>query len=142
MEPTEAERRAARPAANQQDLVALMDVEREIDRINNAIEVAISDQSDLSRQRAHAQADWEEHRDRIILQCANSGERTSEDVRLANAKEAPNHRGTKGHDLYKAFLILKAAEDSAKQAQYGLQAVLTGKQSLLKGLRAATGLGD
>lgn len=158
MEPTSEERSSATPARHVDrrvvgpgrsvdsdtgellpDIPSLMEVERRIlacdTRLGELVET-YANQADLA---ARSKADWEEHRDRVILSVANSGERTSEDVRLATAKTTISSRGTPGEDLYRTYLIARAAEDACGKHLYGVQARLSALQTLVKGLRQVGG---
>lgn len=157
-EPSQAERRSATPArhVNRQarqpgpnidrdtgevlpDIPTLMEVERRILACDTRLAELVEDYAELTDSAAAAKAEWEEHRDRVIVGIANSGERTSEDVRLATAKLAISSRGTPGEELYRIYLITQAAADSCAKALYAVQSRLSALQTLCRGLRQVTG---
>lgn len=122
------------------DIPSLMEVERRILACDGELGELVVDFSDLCDKAARAKAEWEEHRDRVIVGIANEGERTSEDVRLARAKLAMSARGLPGEELYRIYLITQAAADSCSKALNAVQARLSAQQTLVRGLRSATGL--
>lgn len=121
------------------DIPSLMEVERRILACDSSLADLVVDYADLTDTAARAKAEWEEHRDRVIIGIANSGERTSEDVRMANAKLAVSARGIPGEELYRTWLITQAAADSCGKALNAVQARLSALQTLCRGLRQVTG---
>lgn len=157
-EPTYAERQAATPARHVDrrarqpgpnvdretgerlpDIPTLMEVERRIMACDSQLAELVEDYAELTDSSARAKAEWEEHRDRVIVGVAASGERTSEDVRLATAKLAISSRGNPGEELYRDYLITQAAAESCGKALYAVQARLSALQTLCRGLRQVTG---
>ncbi len=121
------------------DIPSLMEVERRILACDTRLSELVEDYAELTDAAARAKAEWEEHRDRVIVGIAATGERTSEDVRLATAKLAISSRGTPGEELYRIYLITQAAADSCAKALYAVQSRLSALQTLARGLRQVTG---
>lgn len=122
------------------DVPTLDQVERTIAYLDDRIEETIGDYAVLAEAEAAARADWEEHRDRTILAVARMGGKTSEDVRLAEAKAAISFTGVPGEELYRAYRIVSAALDACGKALGALQSRLSVQQSMLRHLRQVTGL--
>lgn len=124
------------------DAPTLIEVERKVWLLEQQLEERTENYDELSDLEARARADWEEHRDRIILSIADSGERTSEDVRLARAKGAMSKTNIPGEDLYRVWLISKAALDSCGKNMTSLGNRSSVQQSLLKHLRLVAGFNE
>jgi hypothetical protein len=124
------------------DAPTLVDVERLISALDAKVDELVVEYATLSDLEADARAAWEGHLDRVIVLMADSGERSSEDVRRARAKDSIAVSGESGHDVYKTHLLMKAALDSCGKALYATQTRLSVQQSLLKHLRTVAGFND
>lgn len=122
------------------DIPSLMEAERKVLLYSDRLDSLVEDYVRLTKAEAEAQADWEEHHDRVALLVADSGKRSSQDLRKASAMAAMSTRGVMGEDLYRAWLIVKAASASCKVNVSAVQSQLSALQTSVKGLRAATGL--
>lgn len=142
------DRRVRQPGANVDrdtgemlpEIPSLMEVERRILACDTRLGELVEDYAEMTETAARAKAEWEEHRDRVIVGIAASGERTSEDVRLATAKLAISGNGLPGEELYRVYLITAAAAESCGKSLYAVQARLSALQTLARGLRQVTGL--
>lgn len=123
------------------DMPQLITVERRIVRHDTKLDDLVTDFAEISKAAAIAEADWEEHRDRVILAISNDpdSKRMAADQRLAQAKLAVSARGIPGEDLYRAHLITKAAKESVSKHMTASLGQLSALQTLVRGLRQATG---
>ena len=93
---------------------------------------------------ASAKADWEAHRDRVLVRLADKGDKEAQDIREARAKRAhvDDHdpESPLGEDLYRTHLILAATEKSVDRNLKAVQSRATALMSVAKGIRNASGL--
>lgn len=122
------------------EIPSLMDVESRILTYSDELAEITEQLYTVSRQRADAESAWKEHRGRIAVLIADSGARSSEDVREGEARERVNREGIRGDDLYRTYKIQEALEESVKQHQRSLQSQLSALQTIVRGLRQVTGL--
>lgn len=122
------------------DIPSLMEVERRILACDTRLGELVEEYAELVDTAARARCAWEEHRDRMIVFVADQGERTSEDVRLARAKQAISTSGMSGHELHQVYLITQGTADSCAKGLNAMQARLSALQTLARGLRSVTGL--
>jgi len=107
-------------------------------RCDDELASLVEDLWTVSEERAMAEAAWKEHRDRVIVDIANSGDKGAKDIREAVAKERVSREGTPGDELYRAYLIMEAAEESTKRQLGAVQSRLSGLQSIRRGIGAVT----
>lgn len=119
---------------------SLMEVETKILAYSDALAAVVERMYEVSRQRADAEATWKEHRGVVAVMIADGGGRSSEDVREGEARARLNREGVRGDELYRAYKIQEALEESVKQHQRSLQSQLSALQTLVRGLRQVTGL--
>lgn len=120
-------------------LPSLMEAERRLLAADAALEERVLEYAALEETAAHAKADWEAHRDRVVVAIANSSSRSSADVRLAEAKLAYREDNVLGEDLYRIHLITAAAAAACGKSIGALQSRLSALQTLIRGLRQVTG---
>lgn len=118
----------------------LIEVERTIMLCDARLDDLACDRAMLAEAAAAAQADWEEHRDRIYHVMYADGNWKSEAIGQATAKIATSAGGISGENLYRIYLITKGALDACKAHTEAVQTRLSVQQSLLKHLRQVTGL--
>lgn len=99
----------------------------------------VEDYAGLCALEAEARANWEEHRDRILVMLGNSGDASSADKRLARAKCSPGTDGVMGEDKYRHYLTTRAAAESCGKRIGAVQSQLSALQTLIRGLRQVTG---
>lgn len=111
-------------------------------RCDDELERLVEEHYDVAEQRATAEADWKQHRDKTLVWLADSGDKESADIREARAKRTRVSDGSdmRGEDLYRTYKILEARETSVDRQIRAVQTRMTGLMSVAKGIRAASGL--
>lgn len=119
---------------------SLGEVERRLVAVDDRLAELVELYADANDRAAEAKADWEAHRSRAALALANSGEKSNEDVRMGTALGTVAPGGQTGEDLHRTYLVTEAAADNLRKALSATQTRLSSLQSLMKGLRAVTGM--
>lgn len=137
-----ARRREARARAERADEIpSLIDLELELVRYNSLLDDLVEELTRESRRRAEAEAQWKSHLHSVVARMASSGERTAKDSREAAAMEEPDpHTGMMGRDLHRSYLMARASEEATKEAMRARESQLSSIQTLIRGVRQATGL--
>ena len=141
-EGTDEERRKAKPArhVSRESIPSLQEAEERLWNADAQLAELVEEYDTICMKRSHAQAAWERHLARIVVEIADSGERTAEDVRKARAQNTVSVEGIMGSDLYEAFLLMSAAEASAKKRMDGLSTRISSMQTNVKLLAKMTGI--
>lgn len=121
------------------EIPTLIEAERRLLLADELLTELVENYAELAAAEAEARSVWEEHRDRFIVSIANTGERTSEDVRLARAKVARGRDGREGNDKYATYLTMRATSESCAKRISAVQSQLSALQTLIRGLRQVTG---
>jgi len=123
-------------------LPTLGDVERRIMRCDDDLADLVEDHYRAAEDAASAEADWKQHRDRVLVALADRGEKEAADIREARAKRAridptdPN--SILGEDLYRTYKVLEARERSIDRHLRAVQTRATALMSVARGIRGAT----
>lgn len=135
--------RSRRRSSEIRDLPSLAEVEQRLARVDDELSELVLDLEETAEARANAEADWCNHRDRILVWIADQGDKEAADIREARARlalvnpEDPENKTT-GADLYRTFKILEALEKSQSRACTSLQTRATTLMSVAKGIRNVT----
>lgn len=129
----------------QNDVAALLDKEIALDEIAASVVDDVEELADAADEAAQALCDWEEHLAACTLQLHTDDVRSNEDLRKAMAiahKSGPAHSkpGTPGRDLYRRHIATRFRVEVIKEAIRAKGTVSSDYQTLINGLRKATGL--
>ena len=123
-------------------LPTLGDVERRIMRCDDELAQLVEDHYRAAEEAAEAEADWKQHRDRVLVALADNGEKEAADIREARAKRTRvNPRDPEsvlGEDLYRLYKILEAKEKSIDRHIRAIQTRATALMSVARGIRGQT----
>ena len=123
-------------------LPTLGDIERRIMRCDDELAQLVEDHYRAAEEAAAAEADWKQHRDRVLVALADSGEKEAADIREARAKrtrvDPRNPDSELGEDLYRLYKILEARERSIDRNIRAIQTRATALMSVARGIRGQT----
>jgi hypothetical protein len=117
-----------------------MDKERALDSIATAIIQSVEELASASEAAAQALCDWEEHLAKATLQLHADDVRSNEDLRKAMAIDHPNEAGVPGAVLYRNHVFTRERVNTLKKGLDAMGTVSSDYQTLINGLRRATGL--
>lgn len=121
------------------ELPTLGDIERRIMRCDDELATLVEDHYRAAEEAAAAEADWKQHRDRILVALADSGTKEAADIREARAKRTrtdPHDPDSMlGEDLYRLYKILEAREKSIDRNIRAIQTRMTGLMAVARGIR-------
>lgn len=144
------DRRFRRPDSDARDddgtllppLPTLGDIERRIMRCDDELAQLVEDHYRAAEEAAAAEADWKQHRDRVLVALADNGEKEAADIREARAKrtrvDPRNPDSELGEDLYRLYKILEAREKSIDRHIRAIQTRATALMSVARGIRGQT----
>lgn len=113
-------------------------VEEKIQKILELLEQAVIDNFEFGEREADAEANWKHHLSMVTLRLADSGTKEAKDIREARAMTERNADGVLGSDLYRTWLINKAAAAATARAQRAHENILNGLQTISSNIRAAS----
>lgn len=123
------------PLASSDDVVLLQDKERRLAAIEEDLEDDIGRLDTANDAAAQAKCAWEGHFARVTLQLAADGIKTSEQQRRAIAMESPA-----GQRMYYEMVGTEATASSLRTAMRTKADCIGALQTLIRGLRTATGI--
>lgn len=144
------DRRARRSSSTERDedglplppLPTLGDIERRIMRCDDELAQLVEDHYRAAEEAAEAEANWKQHRDRILVMIADRGSKEAADIREARAKrtriDATDPDSMMGEDLYRLYKILEARERSIDRHIRAIQTRATALMSVARGIRGQT----
>jgi hypothetical protein len=123
-------------------LPTLGDVERRIMRCDDELSRLVDEHYKAAEEAAAAEADWKQHRDRVLVSLADSGGKEAADIREARAKrtrvDPRDPESMLGEDLYRLYKILEARERSIDRHIRAIQTRATALMSVARGIRGQT----
>ena len=124
------------------ELPTLGEIERRIMRCDDELAKLVEDHYRAAEEAAIAEADWKRHRDRVLVQLADSGAKDAADIREARAKRTHSDprdpQSPLGDDLYRLYKILEAREKSIDRNIRAVQTRATALMSVARGIRGQT----
>jgi hypothetical protein len=124
------------------ELPTLGEIERRIMRCDDELAELVEDHYKAAEEAAAAEADWKQHRDRVLVALADSGTKEAADIREARAKrtriDPRDPESAIGEDLYRLYKILEAREKSIDRNIRAIQTRMTGLMSVARGIRGQT----
>jgi hypothetical protein len=123
-------------------LPTLGDIERRIMRCDDELAQLVEDHYRAAEEAASAEADWKQHRDRVLVALADNGGKEAADIREARAKrtrvDPRDPQSQLGEDLYRLYKILEARERSIDRNIRAIQTRATALMSVARGIRGQT----
>jgi hypothetical protein len=111
-------------------------------RCDDELAQLVEDHYRAAEEAAAAEADWKQHRDRVLVALADNGEKEAADIREARAKrtrvDPRNPDSELGEDLYRLYKILEAREKSIDRHIRAIQTRATALMSVARGIRGQT----
>lgn len=124
------------------ELPTLGEIERRIMRCDDELADLVDDHYKAAEEAASAEADWKQHRDRVLVALADNGGKEAADIREARAKrtrvDPRDPESMLGEDLYRLYKILEAREKSIDRNIRAIQTRMTGLMSVARGIRGQT----
>lgn len=121
---------------------SLAEVEERLLDADEELAELVESHYEIAEKAAEAEADWKQHRDRILVKLADEGTKEAADVREARARRArvdpQDLDSMTGDELYRIYKINEAAEKSVDRHIRALQTRMSALQSVAKGIRGET----
>lgn len=122
------------------------EVEERLVRADDELAKLTETHVNLADQAARAEAMWKNHRDRIIVMIAKSGDKGAKDTREAQAKQQVcgnphcpcSDDAWAGEKLYTDYEVHLAAKDSSAKAMRSIEARLNAFQTIAANIRKVT----
>lgn len=111
-------------------------------RCDDELSRLVDEHYKAAEEAAAAEADWKQHRDRVLVSLADSGGKEAADIREARAKrtrvDPRDPESMLGEDLYRLYKILEARERSIDRHIRAIQTRATALMSVARGIRGQT----
>lgn len=121
------------------EMISLGEIEQRLIACDDELARLVDEHFYVSRDRAHAEADWKSHLGRVLVKIADAGDKGAQDIREARARathvDSTDPDSPTGEDLYRTYKVLEAAESNTDRAVRALQTRMMGLMAVAKGVR-------